>query len=137
MLLLWITQLKQQIAAFSAWQGRRGWTRPLVSLLALALLFVVVAPADAASLGALATFDAYCDLYTAVVQWIRTGAAILTVLAILYLGVQKLASSLLPDLGLRTGPIILGIGVGLVLVAFGENIATGIIEAFGLTAVSC
>jgi len=135
--MLWIMQLKQYATAFIAWQRRQRWGRPLASVLVLAVLFVVAAPADAASLGALATFDAYCDLYTSIVQWIRTGAAILTVLAILYLGVQKLAASVLPDLGLRTGPIVLGIGIGLVLVAFGENIATGIIEAFGLTAVSC
>jgi hypothetical protein len=135
--MLWITQLKQYVDAFIAWQGRQRWGRPLASVLALLFLLAAAAPADAASLGAWAALDAYCDLYTSIVQWIRTGAAILTVLAILYLGVQKLAASVLPDLGLRTGPIVLGIGIGLVLVAFGENIATGIIEAFGLTAVTC
>jgi hypothetical protein len=135
--MFWIIRFKQYIAALNAWQARQRWGRPMVSLFALTFLLAAAAPADAASLGALATFDAYCDLYTSIVQWIRTGAAILTVLAILYLGVQKLAASVLPDLGLRTGPIVLGIGIGLVLVAFGENIATGIIEAFGLTAVTC
>ncbi|MEW5985014.1 MAG: hypothetical protein AB1791_00105 [Chloroflexota bacterium] len=81
--------------------------------------------------------QSYCDLYNDVITWIRTGAGIITVLAILYLGGQKLASSIIPDLGFRTGTVVVAITVGLVLVAFGEDIAASIIESFGLPAVAC
>jgi len=79
----------------------------------------------------------YCPLYTNIVTWIRTIAAILTVLAVLYLGGTKLASSIVPDIGIRTGAVAVGIAFGLILVAFGQEIAGGVIEAFGLPPVAC
>ena len=79
----------------------------------------------------------YCPLFNSVVTWVRTLAAILTVLAVLYLGGTKLAASIVPDIGIRTGAVAVGIVFGLILVAFGRDIADAVIGAFGLPAVTC
>jgi hypothetical protein len=79
----------------------------------------------------------YCPLFNTVVTWVRTLAAILTVLAVLYLGGTKLAASIVPDIGIRTGAVAVGIVFGLILVAFGQDIADAVISAFGLPPVAC
>jgi hypothetical protein len=117
---------------------RRGWRHLFFFLLNLALVAGLMAAAPPGPVEPFVpSFAPYCELYTTVVEWVRTGAGILTVLAILYLGGQKLLSSVMPDLGLRTGPIVLGIAIGLILVAFGETMAASLLGAFGLPVVAC
>lgn len=81
--------------------------------------------------------QAHCDFYNTLLDWARTAAGILTVLAILYLGAQKLAATIIPDIGIRSGYVVIGILVGLVLIAFGEDIATAVLEAMSLPVVTC
>jgi hypothetical protein len=119
-------------------RARLSWRRLFFFLLNLALMTGLMAAAPPGPVEPFVpAFAPYCELYTTVVEWIRTGAAILTVLAILYLGGQKLAASVMPDLGLRTGPVVLGIAAGLILVAFGETMASSLLAAFGLPTVAC
>jgi hypothetical protein len=105
--------------------ARRRWL-----VLAIQLVFVT------SSLAAVPN-QAGCDFYNTLVEWARTAAGILTVLAILYLGAQKLAATIIPDLGIRSGYVVLGILAGLILIAFGEGIANAALEAAGLPVVAC
>lgn len=107
----------------------RKWLRLLIPVVQLAII--------ATTTGFIAQQVDYCPLYNTVVTWVRTLAAILTVLAVLYLGGTKLAASIVPDIGIRTGAVAVGIAVGLILVAFGQDIAGAVISAFGLPAVAC
>ena len=107
----------------------RAWWRLLILLVQLAAL--------AGTTGFVLLQVNYCPLYNTVVTWVRTLAAILTVLAVLYLGGTKLAASIVPDIGIRTGAVVVGIAFGLILVAFGQDIAGAVISAFGLPAVAC
>lgn len=117
-------------ARFTALAPSRRRLRLLLVLLQVAAVVATMAASPPFQAG-------YCDLYNTVVTWIRTAAGILTVLAILYLGGTKLASAIIPDIGVRTGYVIVGIAVGLILVAFGQDIAGAVIDAFGLPAVAC
>ncbi len=101
------------------------------------LIPVIQVAVMATTTGFIAQQVNYCPLYNSVVTWVRTLAAILTVLAVLYLGGTKLAASIVPDIGIRTGAVAVGIAVGLILVAFGQDIAAAVISAFGLPAVAC
>lgn len=107
----------------------RKWLRFLIPVIQLVVL--------ASTTGFAALQVDYCPLYNDVVTWVRTLAAILTVLAVLYLGGTKLAASIVPDIGIRTGAVAVGIAFGLILVAFGQDIAGAVISAFGLPAVTC
>ena len=107
----------------------RKWLRFLIPIAQLDVM--------ATTTGFIALQVDYCPLYNSVVTWVRTLAAILTVLAVLYLGGTKLAASIVPDIGIRTGAVAVGIAVGLILVAFGQDIAAAVISAFGLPAVAC
>ncbi|NCF68020.1 MAG: hypothetical protein GWP61_18800 [Chloroflexi bacterium] len=107
----------------------RKWLRFLIPVIQLVVM--------AGTTGFVLQQVDYCPLYNTVVTWIRTLAAILTVLAVLYLGGTKLAASIVPDIGIRTGAVAVGIAFGLILVAFGQDIAGAVIAAFGLPAVTC
>ena len=107
----------------------RKWLRFLIPVIQLVVL--------ASTTGFAALQVDYCPLYNDVVTWVRTLAAILTVLAVLYLGGTKLAASIVQDIGIRTGAVAVGIAFGLILVAFGQDIAGAVISAFGLPAVTC
>jgi hypothetical protein len=113
------------VGPFIGHPGRQRWL-----LLAGQLVFVFSSMAAVPD-------QAQCDFYNTLVDWARTAAGILTVLAILYLGAQKLAATLIPDIGIRSGYVVIGILVGLILIAFGEGIANAVLEAVGLPVVAC
>ena len=131
MLTYFYTRFSQRWSYAHALQRKRQlkWLRLLIPLGQLGLV--------ATTTGFIALQVDYCPLFTSVVTWVRTLAAILTVLAVLYLGGTKLAASIVPDIGIRTGAVAVGIAVGLILVAFGQDIAAAVISAFGQPAVAC
>lgn len=117
---------------------KRNWNR--IGIVSLLLIVAVTATACAPT--DVTTFDpsaesGLCNIYVMVVEWLRIVCGLLSVFSLAYLAAARLASSVLPDIPVRPGTVMIGIVVGLILAGFGEGIAQGLQYSFIGTYVNC
>lgn len=119
---------------------RKKWTWKRIGTMALMIVAVMVlvgcAPAGETGYQP-AAGDGICEIYVPAIQWLRIISGMVAGIALVYLGLTRLASSILPDIGVRTGTVIGALVFGLVLAGFGEGMSQGLQFSMMGTFVNC
>lgn len=119
---------------------QKKWTWKRIGTMALMVvaIMVLVGCAPTGETGYQpAAGDGICEIYVPAIQWLRIVAGMLAGIALVYLGLTRLASSILPDIGVRTGTVIGALVFGLVLAGFGEGMSQGLQFSMMGTFVNC
>ncbi len=116
----------------------RNWKRMGMSLLMVVFVMVLVGCApDGVDPFVPEAGDGICEIYVPAVEWLRIVAGMIAGISLVYLGLTRLASSILPDIGVQTGTVIGALVFGLVLAGFGEGISQGLQGSMLGTYVDC
>jgi hypothetical protein len=117
---------------------KRNWKRHATMFFMVVVVMVLVGCAPAGETGFQpAAGDGICEIYVPAVQWLRIISGMMAGISLVYLGLTRLASSILPDIGVRTGTVIGALVFGLVLAGFGEGMSQGLQYSMMGTFVNC
>jgi len=117
---------------------KRNWKRFGTMFFMVVAVMVLVGCAPAGQTGFQpAAGDGICEIYVPAVQWLRIISGMMAGISLVYLGLTRLASSILPDIGVRTGTVIGALVFGLVLAGFGEGMSQGLQYSMMGTFVNC
>lgn len=133
-----VTETNEKKSA-AAPRKKRSWRSRVMpfALTAFVLMFAVACvPADA--VGYTPTDgDGICEIYINVIEWIRIICALMAVIALGALAIKRIGSSIMPDIPVNTGSIVIALVIGLIFAGFGEGFANGLSYIIMETYIDC